>query len=204
MIATATKPLSAPYVLVVDGSPGARYRMRLALRRQRLEVDTVATAEAALALLPKRRPIAIFANRILPGMNALELLEMIETDPDLAGIGLVITGSVDGWPLRDLALRRGALALLDSTRESAQLPAVLAAVLAASADPAQRGSSERDAAAEPPPPRPDLPASSGTPLGQMVDTLTAPLGAAAGRARQLALHLTLVGAVLLGWFLFSP
>ncbi|TVQ89275.1 MAG: response regulator [Chromatiaceae bacterium] len=199
MIANDTKSVPAPFVLVVDGSPGARYRLRLALRRQRLEVTTVATAEAALALLRTRRPIAIFANRILPGMNALELLEVIGADPNLAGISLIITGSVQGWPLRELALRRGVLALLDSATELVELPVVLAAVLAA-----RDTRPPHDDSPDLRPPRPDLPSGAGSPLGQIVATLASPLGAATGRARQLALHLTIAGAFLLGLFLLGP
>lgn len=120
--------MPAPYFLVIDGSASARYRLRLTLAGQGAEVVTVESVELALPMIQVRRPDAVFVNRILPGMNGLELLDLLRSDPATSRIPTVITGAGAGWPLRDLALRRGAAGLVENGSEADLVPRLLARI----------------------------------------------------------------------------
>lgn len=117
-------------VLVIEGSHAARYRLRIALRQAGAQVTTAPSIEEALPLLEHAhgpaRPDLVLANRILPGMNGLELIDLLHLDPATASLPVAITGAGEHWPLRELALERGALAVLPGDVDAAALAAVLA------------------------------------------------------------------------------
>lgn len=182
------------HVLVIDGSHAARYRLRIALRHAGAEVTSVASIEEALPLLHHpngpARPDLIFANRILPGMNGLELIDLLALDPVTATLPVVITGAGANWPLRCLALERGALAVLPGDADAAALAAVLA--------PARRGGPARATSVLPT----NLVAAMHTPF---ITPSPPPLRRSdPGRHLPLGLLLAGTGAALLAMFLNHP
>lgn len=112
-------------LLLVDASPPSRYALRLLLQRHGARVRTAESAEHALAWIDNDAPDAVLTACVLPGMNGLELLEILRTDPAKLGIPVVICCPDDSWPLAPTALRRGALAILRRDRLEQELPGVL-------------------------------------------------------------------------------
>jgi CheY-like chemotaxis protein len=116
-------------ILLVDASRPARYALRLLLQQHGARVRTAESAERALETMLDYRPDAVFAGCVLPGMNGLELLEILKTDPTTARIDCVICCPDDNWRLQQIALQRGALAILRRDRLASDLPPLLARIL---------------------------------------------------------------------------
>ena len=132
----ANSPMPQTDLLLVDASRTARYPMRLLLQRLGAKVRTADSAEQALELITTAPPDAVLAARILPAMNALELLELMQSNSATAMIPLIIYCADDAWPLRQIALTRGAAAVLTHSRAELELPALLADIRAGKARPA--------------------------------------------------------------------
>jgi CheY-like chemotaxis protein len=115
-------------ILLVDASRPARYALRLLLQRHGARVRTTESAERALETMLDYRPDAVFAGCVLPGMNGLELLEVLKTDPVTAPVHCVICCPDGNWRLRQSALQRGALAILRRDRLALELPPLLARI----------------------------------------------------------------------------
>jgi CheY-like chemotaxis protein len=124
-----------PDILLVDASRPARYPMRLLLQRLGTTVRTADSAEQALELMAAAPPDAVLAARILPAMNALELLELMRSNSMTAMIPLIIYCPDGDWPLRRIALARGAAAVLTQDRAELELPALLAQLGSGNAAP---------------------------------------------------------------------
>jgi CheY-like chemotaxis protein len=124
-----------PDILLVDASRPARYPMRLLLQRLGTTVRTADSAEQALELMAAAPPDAVLAARILPAMNALELLELMRSNSMTAMIPLIIYCPDGDWPLRRIALARGAAAVLTQDRAELELPALLAQLGSGNATP---------------------------------------------------------------------
>jgi len=115
-------------LLLVDASPPARYALRLLLQRHGMRVRTAESAERALELICTGAPDAVLAASVLPGMNGLELLELLKADRATAQIPLVICCPDSHWPLAHTVLQRGALAVLRRDRLKQEIPGVLAQI----------------------------------------------------------------------------
>lgn len=120
--------MPGPDILLVDASRPARYALRLLLQQQGARVRTAESAERALETMLDYRPNAVFAGHVLPGMNGLELLEILKTDPATAMIDCVICCPDGNWRLQQIALQRGALAILRRDRLASELPPLLARI----------------------------------------------------------------------------
>jgi CheY-like chemotaxis protein len=120
-VAGSRDPASPPMdILLIDASVPARYALRLALKAQGAEVRQASSAEQALPALRARRPDLIVAAPVLPGMNALELQELLETSGDATAPPLVIRLGDAAWPLAAAARARG-VAMVSSDAELARL-----------------------------------------------------------------------------------
>lgn len=118
-------PAESPPILVVDANTPTRYALRLALKRSDAPVCTASSAEQALDVIAARRPRAVFADRVLPGMNGLELLQLLRRNPETEGIPFVICCPDDRWPLAEIARELGVVAILRRDRMATALPEVL-------------------------------------------------------------------------------
>ena len=139
-------------LLLVDASPSARYALRLLLQRHGMQVRSVESAERALALIGNSAPDAVVTASVLPGMNGLELLELLKADRTTAQIPLVICCPDGSWPFAQTALQRGALAVLPRDRLKHDTPGVLAQIEAAlAATPAPEPEPEPEPTQKPEP-----------------------------------------------------
>ncbi len=92
--------------LVVDDSRSARYILRSLLERERIRVDTVESAQAALDFLRERRPDIVFMDDLMPGMDGLEAIDRMASDPSTARIPVIMyTGRQDTVSLEQARLR---------------------------------------------------------------------------------------------------
>jgi len=76
-------------VLIIDDARTTRTHMRLMLEAL-FECHTASSAEEGLQLARTHRPQAILLDVQMPGMNGLECLAVLKTDPDLKKIPVVM------------------------------------------------------------------------------------------------------------------
>ena len=197
-------------LLLVDASPPARYALRLLLQRHGMRVRTADSAERALELIHTKAPDAVVAASVLPGMNGLELLELLKADHATARIPLVICCPNGSWPLTQTALRRGALAVLPRDRLKHEAPAVLTQIETALATTPKQapapGAVSRPAPAAATAPEP-APRPAPEPAAESAPAATAEPAARTQRFGALSrawqrwrrqLHMRTIGVVLIG------
>lgn len=135
--------MTVQHILVVDDSKAARLILRKMLQGLGMIVDTAESAEDALDYLRARRPDAIFMDHTMPGMNGLEALRRIKSDPATVQIPVAMYTCKDEPSYQQQASAVGAVgvlnkpatveaisvifermnALLDATRPPADVPA---------------------------------------------------------------------------------
>jgi two-component system cell cycle response regulator DivK len=76
-------------ILVVDDNPHNLKLVRVLLTRAGHEVHTAGDAEEALLLLDSLSPRLILMDLQLPGMDGLELTQILKKDPRRAGIIII-------------------------------------------------------------------------------------------------------------------
>src|SRR6201992_1240393 len=82
-----TKPMSPrKHVLVVDDSKSARVILSRMLEKYDIEVDMAESAEQAIEYLKGNRPDAIFMEHLMPGMDGLQAVQAIKSNPQTATI----------------------------------------------------------------------------------------------------------------------
>lgn len=99
-------------VLIVDDSKTAQVRLRKMLERFDLEVDTVLSAEEALGYLSYRQPAVIFLDHHMEGMDGLEALKIIKSNPATALIPVIMYTSEKGDVYVGQARALGAIDIL--------------------------------------------------------------------------------------------
>ncbi|MBC6905597.1 response regulator [Saccharophagus sp. K07] len=99
-------------VLIVDDSKTAQARLRKMLERFDLEVDTVMSAEEALGYLSYRQPAVIFLDHHMEGMDGLEALKIIKSNPGTALIPVIMYTSEQGDVYVGQARALGAIDIL--------------------------------------------------------------------------------------------
>jgi CheY-like chemotaxis protein len=113
-----------PHVLLIDASSAARYATRLVVQALGTRVSQASSIEQALPLIEAQPVDLILVAAALPGMNALEFLELAAVRG--AGVAPVVVLRPDAhWPLTDVALQHGAQAVLTQAELPTALPALL-------------------------------------------------------------------------------
>ncbi len=88
--------MTVKHVLVVDDSKSARFMLRKMLGKINLTADLAESGEEALDYLKGNQPDAIFMDHMIPGLNGLETVQKIKTNPETAVIPVVMYISQDG------------------------------------------------------------------------------------------------------------
>ena len=78
--------------LIIDDDAAARYVIRRSVRRS-MRFEEAADGEQGLAAAARLHPEVIFLDLSMPGMNGAEVLERLKSDPQTAGIPVVIVTS---------------------------------------------------------------------------------------------------------------
>lgn len=80
--------------LLVDDSKVARFALSKLLENREMEVNMAGSAEEALDFLTSNsRPDVIFMDHLMPGMNGVEAIKIIKSNPDTAGIPIIMCTS---------------------------------------------------------------------------------------------------------------
>ena len=111
--------------LVVDDSKTARVTLRRMLEEQRIDADTVDSAQAAIEYLVEKAPDVIFMDHMMPGMDGLQAVEAIKGNPKTATIPIMMYTSKEGDLYVSQARALGAVGILPKQVEPAELFEVL-------------------------------------------------------------------------------
>lgn len=121
--------MTSKRALIVDDSRSARLVLRRLLVEYGIAVDEVDSAEAALEHLLYHKPHAIFMDHMMPGMDGLQAVRIIKSNPDTALIPIMMYTSKEGGEVYlGQARALGAVGVLPKEVKSADLAAVLEAL----------------------------------------------------------------------------
>jgi CheY-like chemotaxis protein len=153
--------------LVVDDSKSARVILSRMLEKYDIEVDMAESAEQAIDYLNYNRPDAIFMDHLMPGMDGLQAVQAIKSNPQTATIPIMMYTSQEGELYVGQARALGAMGvlpkqvrpvdvskvlyelhLLPDRRDMAK-PALLPVELDGSGSVGPAGAEARDAAGKP-------------------------------------------------------
>jgi CheY-like chemotaxis protein len=107
-----TIPMARKRVLVVDDSKSARVILSRMLEKYDIEVDMAEAAERAIEYLKSNRPDAIFMDHQMPGMDGLQALQTIKSNPQTAMIPIMMYTSQEGELYVGQARALGAMGVL--------------------------------------------------------------------------------------------
>jgi CheY-like chemotaxis protein len=99
-------------VLVVDDSKSARVILSRMLEKYDIEVDMAEAAENAIEYLQHNRPDAIFMDHLMPGMDGLQAVQAIKSNPQTAMIPIMMYTSQEGELYVGQARALGAMGVL--------------------------------------------------------------------------------------------
>ena len=111
--------------LVVDDSKTARVTLQRMLEKHDLLVDTVESAQQALDYLVHKTPGVIFMDHMMPGMDGLQAVQAIKSNPATATIPIMMYTSKEGDLYVSQARALGAIGILPKQVEPAELFEVL-------------------------------------------------------------------------------
>ena len=98
--------------LVVDDSKSARVILSRMLEKYDIEVDMAESAEHAIDYLKNNRPNAIFMDHLMPGMDGLQAVQAIKSNPLTAMIPIMMYTSQEGELYVGQARALGAMGVL--------------------------------------------------------------------------------------------
>ncbi|MDB6084367.1 MAG: hypothetical protein JWN43_2248 [Gammaproteobacteria bacterium] len=98
--------------LVVDDSKSARVILSRMLEKYDIEVDMAESAEEAIEYLNHNRPDAIFMDHLMPGMDGLQAVQAIKSNPRTATIPIMMYTSQEGELYVGQARALGAMGVL--------------------------------------------------------------------------------------------
>jgi CheY-like chemotaxis protein len=98
--------------LVVDDSKSARVILSRMLEKYDIEVDMAESAEQAIEYLNANRPDAIFMDHLMPGMDGLQAVQAIKSNPKTATIPIMMYTSQEGELYVGQARALGAMGVL--------------------------------------------------------------------------------------------
>lgn len=98
--------------LVVDDSKSARVILSRMLEKYDIEVNMAESAEAAIEYLKHDRPDAIFMDHLMPGMDGLQAVQLIKSNPQTATIPIMMYTSQAGELYVGQARALGAMGVL--------------------------------------------------------------------------------------------
>ncbi len=117
--------MTVKHVLVVDDSKSARFMLRKMLGKINLTADLAESGEEALVYLKDNQPDAIFMDHMMPGLNGLETVEKIKTNPETAVIPVVMYTSQDGDEYEKNVISHGVMDILPKPASPDNLNAVV-------------------------------------------------------------------------------
>jgi CheY-like chemotaxis protein len=137
--------------LIVDDSRTARQVLGNVLSANRLRVETAASAEAALEYLRHSRPDVIFMDHNMPGMDGLQAVQAIKSNPATATIPIMMYTSQEGELYVGQARALGAVGVLPKQIKPVEVTDVLRSLHLIDADAAGLAAATAPGESMPPP-----------------------------------------------------
>jgi CheY-like chemotaxis protein len=94
-------------ILIVDDHDDTRRVLALLLQHSGYATETAADGQAALRAMAAQRPGLVILDYNMPGMNGLEVLEVIRSTPALCDVPVVLFTAVDAEHVLEPAERLG-------------------------------------------------------------------------------------------------
>ena len=82
--------MSQRKVLVVDDEPFICRSLSFVLRKGNYDVIEARNGEEAIAAIREHKPDLVFLDVMMPKINGFEVTERVRSDPDLAGIKIIL------------------------------------------------------------------------------------------------------------------
>jgi CheY-like chemotaxis protein len=117
--------MSRKRALIVDDSRSARLILTRRLKKHKIDVENVPSAEKALEFLATDRPDVVFLDHMMPGMDGLEALQAIKGNPRTATIPVLMYTSRSGDLYLGQARALGAVGVLPKSTRQVELAEVL-------------------------------------------------------------------------------
>ena len=95
-------------ILIVDDSPTELHVMQQMLERHGYETVLAEDGEEGLRLAAERRPDLILMDVVMPGLNGFQATRELTSDPETAGIPVIIVTRKDQKVDRVWGMRQGA------------------------------------------------------------------------------------------------
>ncbi len=115
-------------VLLVDDSRSARLVLKKMLEKNSLDVELAESGEEAIVYLQSARPDVIFMDHLMPGMDGLEVAQIISSDPKTRDIPIVMCTSKEGDAYIAEAKAHGAAEILAKPPTLAQVKKVISSL----------------------------------------------------------------------------
>jgi len=97
-------PKTAPTVYFIDDSATMREVVKIAFRRENINVITCADAASALAQFEQTRPDAVITDVIMPDQDGYSVCSQIKQHPEYGGIPVVLMSGVVNKSVADKAV----------------------------------------------------------------------------------------------------
>jgi len=117
--------MGAKRALIVDDSKSARLFLSRILVQHAIEVETVESAEEAIEFLSDHRPDVIFMDHQMGGMDGLQAVKLIKTNPVTATIPIMMYTSQEGELYLGQARALGAVGVIPKQIKQADVSKVL-------------------------------------------------------------------------------
>ena len=101
--------MEAPKILVVDDEENARTMLKYFFTSKGYMVEAKESGEEALIAIKSALFDVALVDIMMPGMNGIEALEKIKTDPEIQNIPIVMLTNLSGENDMDLAKEKGAI-----------------------------------------------------------------------------------------------
>ena len=116
------------YALVVDDSRSARVALKKLLEEHELQVSLASSGEEALEFLAHQSVDVVFMDHTMPGMDGLEAVSAIKSNPDTATIPVMMYTTREGEVYVGQARALGAVGVMPKNVQPHQLFEMLASL----------------------------------------------------------------------------
>ncbi len=90
-------------ILIVDDEPNIVVPLQFLMEQNGYQVKIAETGEAAIDLMERFRPDLVLLDIMLPGVNGLEVCQMLREDPELKETKIVLVSALG----RDVDMAKG-------------------------------------------------------------------------------------------------
>lgn len=92
-----------PKILIVDDEPNIVVPLQFLMEQNGFDVRIADTGEAAIDLIARFRPDLVLLDIMLPGVNGLEVCQMLREDPDRKDTKIILVSALG----RDVDIAKG-------------------------------------------------------------------------------------------------